>query len=333
MLNEDELKYLGITRFHEAGYRGQGVKIASREDVQEGKFDDIHAIKFEDDNGRFSVHGTNVMDYIRQVCPDAYKITAELHGSISKGILTSAGADYLLKEQPDILTTSEWGNWDLKEPVNAVYETLKSRGTYLCCSAGNEDTGGCIKLSKSDLWKAIGACRYNKGNPKKASYSSIGEELDYMSFDHLKATHDNRYHNGTSFASPLFAGMLALVQCFFIENIGRKLTYDELEFFIQDNCIDLGNEGRDTHYGYGLFILPDPDTIDCVRYSGEVSMKGVIKLKVGSKIIQIGKDTRVMDVEPFIMNDRTYVPIRFVAEALGCEVKWNGETREVTIIK
>ena len=38
-------------------------------------------------------------------------------------------------------------------------------------------------------------------------------------------------------------------------------------------------------------------------------------------------------VAPMIINDRTYVPIRFVAEELGAEVQWNEETKTVTIIK
>ncbi|MDO5726111.1 MAG: copper amine oxidase N-terminal domain-containing protein [Tissierellia bacterium] len=37
------------------------------------------------------------------------------------------------------------------------------------------------------------------------------------------------------------------------------------------------------------------------------------------------------DVYPFIRNERTYVPIRFIAEALGYKVIWYGEIRQVDI--
>lgn len=37
------------------------------------------------------------------------------------------------------------------------------------------------------------------------------------------------------------------------------------------------------------------------------------------------------DVHPFVENDRTYVPIRFIAEELGYDVGWDGSTRTVTI--
>ena len=42
---------------------------------------------------------------------------------------------------------------------------------------------------------------------------------------------------------------------------------------------------------------------------------------------------KYMDVCPIIKSDRTLVPIRFVAEALGCEVFWYSDERKVKIIK
>ncbi|MGN1115496.1 MAG: copper amine oxidase N-terminal domain-containing protein [Candidatus Ornithomonoglobus sp.] len=38
-----------------------------------------------------------------------------------------------------------------------------------------------------------------------------------------------------------------------------------------------------------------------------------------------------MDAAPCIINDRTYVPVRFIAEATGYDVSWNGDTRTVVI--
>lgn len=37
------------------------------------------------------------------------------------------------------------------------------------------------------------------------------------------------------------------------------------------------------------------------------------------------------DVEPYIKNSRTYVPIRFIAEELGYDVKWNAKEKMVTM--
>ena len=38
------------------------------------------------------------------------------------------------------------------------------------------------------------------------------------------------------------------------------------------------------------------------------------------------------DVRPIIVNNRTMLPLRFVAESLGCKVEWNASTRTITII-
>ena len=39
-----------------------------------------------------------------------------------------------------------------------------------------------------------------------------------------------------------------------------------------------------------------------------------------------------MDAKPFMVNNRTYVPVRALAEALGAEVSWNGNTHIATIV-
>lgn len=44
-----------------------------------------------------------------------------------------------------------------------------------------------------------------------------------------------------------------------------------------------------------------------------------------------GTETLEIDVAPMIMNDRTYLPLRAVGEALGCKVDWNGSTNTVII--
>ncbi len=41
----------------------------------------------------------------------------------------------------------------------------------------------------------------------------------------------------------------------------------------------------------------------------------------------------ILDVPPQIVNDRTLVPVRAVAESLGVNVVWNDETKTVTITK
>ncbi len=39
------------------------------------------------------------------------------------------------------------------------------------------------------------------------------------------------------------------------------------------------------------------------------------------------------DAKPYLYKDRTLVPIRFISEAMGADVAWNGDEKEVTIVK
>ena len=59
--------------------------------------------------------------------------------------------------------------------------------------------------------------------------------------------------------------------------------------------------------------------------------KRVIVLTIGSDIVTVdGHATRV-DAAPEIVADRTFVPVRFIAETFGSTVKWLPETRSMTI--
>ena len=55
-----------------------------------------------------------------------------------------------------------------------------------------------------------------------------------------------------------------------------------------------------------------------------------IKLVVNGKNV-VPKDADGKEVEPFIYNGTTYLPVRAVADALGKEVTWNGDTKTVSI--
>ncbi len=51
--------------------------------------------------------------------------------------------------------------------------------------------------------------------------------------------------------------------------------------------------------------------------------------KINGQEVQIDPDNP--DVVPTIINDRTMVPMRFLAESLGCEVEWVADTKEIIL--
>lgn len=52
----------------------------------------------------------------------------------------------------------------------------------------------------------------------------------------------------------------------------------------------------------------------------------------GSTTMYVNDEAFSMDVAPTIIDGRTLVPARFVAQALDCKVDWDGTTRTVKII-
>ena len=56
-----------------------------------------------------------------------------------------------------------------------------------------------------------------------------------------------------------------------------------------------------------------------------------ISMKVNTKIVKVGDKTITLDVPARIVQNRTYVPLRFVSEALEAKVDWNSKQLLVSI--
>ena len=57
-----------------------------------------------------------------------------------------------------------------------------------------------------------------------------------------------------------------------------------------------------------------------------------IVMQIGNKNVSVGNNAITNDVAPVIRNNRTMVPVRVIAEALGSKVSWNEATKEVTLL-
>lgn len=56
-----------------------------------------------------------------------------------------------------------------------------------------------------------------------------------------------------------------------------------------------------------------------------------VEMTIDSTVMTVNAQEITLDVPPQIVDDRTLVPARAVAESFGAEVAWDGETRTVTI--
>lgn len=57
----------------------------------------------------------------------------------------------------------------------------------------------------------------------------------------------------------------------------------------------------------------------------------LIKMKINDVNYSLNGEVKKMDAKPFIKNDRTLVPLRFIVEAIGGEVNWDNDNRLVTV--
>jgi len=71
-----------------------------------------------------------------------------------------------------------------------------------------------------------------------------------------------------------------------------------------------------------------------VYSAGSINATGrghTVSLKIGSQQAVVDGQTQTVDVAPFIIGASTYVPLRFVSQALGATVNWDNSNRVVAI--
>ena len=125
----------------------------------------------------------------------------------------------------------------------------------------------------------------------------------------------------------------------FTENMNwtgwRKVTADvsDLKFPIKIKSVYVANpaNGQDERASKGKINIDDISFI----YEGQLAAlpKNTIKLNVYKKQATLNDKSYTLEQAPTIVNDNTLVPIRFVTEALGGNVKWDDKERKVTVLR
>lgn len=85
------------------------------------------------------------------------------------------------------------------------------------------------------------------------------------------------------------------------------------------------------------FVVEDPAFSGTVYWDGNLRKAAMdcrghyLEFVIGSNQAQVDGKVKHLDAAPLIYQDRTYVPLRFLAEALGATVSWDGSKQQVNI--
>ena len=84
---------------------------------------------------------------------------------------------------------------------------------------------------------------------------------------------------------------------------------------------------RDIFGALGASIAWDEEQLTAIAVKNGIT----IKIPIGSQTIQKNGTSINIDVPAKIINDRTFIPLRAVAESFDCSVEWNDSTQEITV--
>lgn len=244
------------------GNTGAGVKVAVV-DTGIAPHDDLlvaggtsvvnYTTSYADDNG----HGTHVGGIIGAennsigtvgVAPDADVYAVKALNSKGSGYLSDiiAGIDWAISNNMNIVNLSLGTTTDslaLQQEVDKAY----SSGILVVAAAGND--GGAVNYP-AKYSSAIAVSAVDSTNTI-ATFSSRGPEVEVAApgVSILSTYLNNQYAtmSGTSMATPMVAGELAL-----IKQANPTASASTLRNTLAAQVLDLGAAGRDDLYGFGL---------------------------------------------------------------------------------
>lgn len=113
----------------------------------------------------------------------------------------------------------------------------------------------------------------------------------------------------------------------FVNN--TKLTFDA-EPFIQNDRTLVPMRAIFEALGASVAWDDETKTVFALRQNDD-GTKNIISVQANETKAFVNSKEYTLDVPVQIVNDRTFVPLRFVSESLGNNVEWDGSTQTITI--
>jgi subtilisin family serine protease len=186
--------------------------------------------------------------------------------------------EWMIQKNVDVINMSFSARTTTKQ-YDEVIKKVYDKGITMVCAAGNEG-GGRDTIgypAKYDQCIAVTAVDIDK---KRADFSSQGRKAEVCAAGkNIYSCYLNNTYatlSGTSMATPIITGAVALLQSKAYKRYNRRLLPHEIRLLLHIYAENLGFDGRDVNYGYGLF------TFDRL-YSDTFEKSYVAKLMKNSK--------------------------------------------------
>lgn len=239
--------------------------------------------------------------------------TSKNTGLIADGKFES-DLDTIVGEQLNLKLKSAWD--EFLNPID-----IKTR-TYTISDSSN---GSNILNGQTYLPLTPGKFTINLQADKGDGFSKEVNVADPSSYNNLKlSTKNNIVKKGSEIKVEAIG-----------EYKGRKInisprvlnySFEDLNAEVNPNNFNI----KINDYGKNPKIL--------VKFGGKTASLSLydentrlIKMKINDVNYTVNGQAKKMDAKPFISNSRTLVPLRFIIEAIGGDVAWDGDSRVVTV--
>jgi len=253
---------------YETGVHGSGVTVAvldtginvDHPDLMANIIDGWNFVENNDDVTDLDGHGTMVAGIIAAVANNGIGI-AGVSPNVSimpLKVLTSSGGSWIDLDRAiiraadngaDIIVMSLGGKYSqLSKATEAAIEYAYRKGCVLVAAAGNDNSS---ELFYPAAYEEVIAVSAIDQNDVKADFSNYGSYIDFCApgVNILSTWKDGNYASGsgTSFSAPFVAGVIALMLSKY-----PQLSPEEVIATLRAEAEDLGEDGWDPYYGWGL---------------------------------------------------------------------------------
>jgi len=274
-------------------------------------------------------HGTNVAGIIAEGTPSNVKIlpikvTAD--GVIYNTDIIKAINYVVYYNKADVINMS-FVSYSISNSMKQAIDAANDKNIICVAAAGNDNTSINAYPAAYSNTISISACN---SNLNKSSFSNYGSTITFTAPGEGISS-INASMSGTSAAAPHAVSAVAIIKSY-----NSSYTLENVINLLKSYSIDLGNNGRDNYFGYGLINFAEVsycdcncekcDSINCSNCQCEKCIFEEINVLKKIEVVEplvtsynYGSITNLSPIQLRIYNDEDYID-KYLLELEGCEI-------------